>query len=150
MCDIYKKINDKRYQRIDSIEKSFVNQEDLTLDVNDIQKAKKLPDGTIRTHGGKKVIKQGGKWKPHSDGNKSTKEENKEGDISNRKMSSFLVDYYQNKAANQDRLAKEANSNKKMNTYKELANRNRSLASDIASGVKSEKWIRDTYKDINY
>ena len=37
-----------------------------------------------------------------------------------------------------------------MYTYKELANRNRSLASDIASGVKSEKWIRDTYKDINY
>lgn len=35
-----------------------------------LTKGKKLADGTIRTHGGKKMQKKAGKWLPYSEGGK--------------------------------------------------------------------------------
>lgn len=44
---------------------------------NQISKAKAAPEGTRSTHGGKKVVKQGGKWLPVKGGGGSEKKETK-------------------------------------------------------------------------
>jgi len=54
--------------RINNIYKSFINTSPNEDDGGDsIEKARALPVGTIRTHGGKKVIKTAQGWKPHTE-----------------------------------------------------------------------------------